>query len=426
MSALPLPAYTDVATLLSENESSVRRRPQLVSRPVQESVVFGRYLISRPIASGGMAQVHLGVLADGGSRVFALKRLHDDLTTEQQFTAMLFDEARIATSMRHRNVVTTYGAEIVDGNVCVVMEYVAGISLSQLIRAASPAAIPPRIAAAIVAGALRGLHAAHEAVDYCGQSLGVVHRDVSPQNILLGADGVPRVLDFGIAKAARRLQTTRAGELKGKLAYMAPEQLLSDEVDRRTDIRAAGVVLWESLTSEPLFHGESEGHTVAKVMDGCQTCPSEIAPEVPAELDAIVMRALAQYPEDRFATALDMAEALDAVFAADPVHPWELAAWMNQLASAQLREQAQLCTELQSRSRPSRVVVVAPEVPTPPASVTAPIDLPRSGRTQDILVLCLALLFAMIGAGLMALGVRHSMDRRAAALETPASTTVAS
>lgn len=203
---------------------------------------------------------------------------------------------------------------------------------------------------AIVAGVLRGLHEAHEALDDDGRPLGIVHRDVSPQNVLVGTDGVARVLDFGIAKASHRIQTTRAGQLKGKLAYMAPEQLFSETVDRRTDIRAAGIVLWEALVGAPLFYRESEGQTVSAVLEGTVPPASGLARGVPRELDEIIARALATRPDDRFATAREMADAIDAIVGTDPASPQELGSWMSSLHLDVLRVQARMGNDLKRRS----------------------------------------------------------------------------
>ncbi len=374
------------------SESPVRRAPVSVSR---FPYTIGKYFVSEPIASGGMATVHLGVSAEDDRHLLALKRLHPHLTSDEYFTTMLLDEARIAARVRHPNVVATYGADVIDDDLVLVMEYVAGVPLNVVMRTVYPGSVPPRYAAAIVAGALRGLHAAHEALDDHDQPLGIVHRDVSPQNVHVGTDGVARVLDFGIAKAARRIQTTRAGEVKGKLAYMAPEQLLSDAVDRRTDIRAAAVVLWEALCGAPLFHRESEGQTVNTIIDGDISPPSDHVGQIPPALDAIVMRGLAKRREDRFATALEMADALDAVYAKNPVRPREIGQWVASLGLDALREQERMSVELKRRSstRPPSLwsgevpVILPPQPSTPSGAFDVPQEtgpVPASPETVRI------------------------------------------
>src|SRR5579863_8618035 len=198
-----------------------------------------------------MATVHIGRLIGpvGFSRTVAIKRLHPQHAKEPDFVSMFLDEARLAARIRHPNVVPTLDVVATEGELFVVMDYVPGESLSRLAAAtfAAGARFPLRAVVSIMAGSLHGLHAAHEAKSERGEPLGIVHRDVSPQNILVGIDGVARVLDFGVAKAAGRLHTTREGELKGKLAYMAPEQLETGTLTRQSDVYAAAVVLWETL-----------------------------------------------------------------------------------------------------------------------------------------------------------------------------------
>ena len=239
------------------------------SQPPAKRVV-GRYEILGEIASGGMATVHYGRLVGpvGFSRLVAIKELHPHFAKDPEFASMLVDEARLAAHIRHPNVVPTLDVVVSAGALLLVMEYVAGASLADLGRASRKARepIPPSIAVAVVAGVLYGLHAAHEALNERSEPLSIVHRDVSPQNIVVGSDGVPRVLDFGVAKAASRLVTTRDGKVKGKLAYMSPEQLMNGEVDRRADVYAAAVVLWEALVGARHFEADSSGGVVAKVL----------------------------------------------------------------------------------------------------------------------------------------------------------------
>ena len=218
--------------------------------PVKPRRVVGRYALFDEIASGGMATVHYGRLLGpvGFSRTVAIKRLHPEYARDPEFVSMFVDEARLAARIRHPNVVPTLDVIAEEGELFLVMDYVLGAPLSAIMFTAKQKNIimPPRIGTAILSGCLQGLHAAHEATDESGVSLGIVHRDVSPQNILVGADGVPRVLDFGIAKASGRTYSTRDGSVKGKVAYMAPEQMESGVVTRQADLYAATVVLWEA------------------------------------------------------------------------------------------------------------------------------------------------------------------------------------
>jgi serine/threonine-protein kinase len=199
-----------------------------------------------------------------------------------------------------------------EGELFIVMEYVRGESLARLIRGSSSdgKGIPPAIAATLMVGVLHGLHAAHEAKTERGEPLGIVHRDVSPHNILVGTDGVARVLDFGVAKAAGRIQTTREGQLKGKLAYMAPEQT-GGSVGRTTDVYAASVVLWEALTGRRLFAGNNEGEVLRRVLEARIVPPSRHASGIPRALDKLTLQGLSFDPARRFPTARDMARALE-------------------------------------------------------------------------------------------------------------------
>jgi serine/threonine-protein kinase len=313
--------------------------------------VIGRYALHGEIASGGMATVHFGRLVGpaGFSRTVAIKKLHPQFAKDPEFVSMFLDEARVAARIRHPNVVATLDVVATQGELFLVMDYVQGESLARLLRAMreSHQKVPPRIATAIVSGALQGLHAAHEARNERGEPLGLVHRDISPQNVLVGADGVPRVLDFGVAKAAGRVQTTREGQLKGKLAYMAPEQI-SGDVTRKTDIYAAGIVLWETLTTRRLFSGDNEGMILGKILSGVVEPPSSFEPGLPAGLDEVCLRALAKDPKDRYATAREMAIALERVVGVASAP--EVGEWVETAAHQALAVRANRIAEIESSS----------------------------------------------------------------------------
>jgi serine/threonine-protein kinase len=283
--------------------------------PGCERVLDGRYALYGPIASGGMATVHFGRLLGerGFARMVAIKRLHGDLVESPEFVSTLCDEARLASRIRHPNVVQTLDMVADRGELFLVMEYVPGASLAELQAAmlVSGAMVDPVVATAVLAGVLHGLHAAHDATDELGEPLGIVHRDVSPQNVLVGADGLARLLDFGIAKGKGRLQKTRAGQLKGKVGYMAPEQILGEEPDRRSDVYSAAVVLWELLTGRRLFEGPDNFDLIPKIIEADLDPPSAIVADVPRPLDAIVMRALNRAPDTRYESARAFAVALE-------------------------------------------------------------------------------------------------------------------
>jgi serine/threonine protein kinase/Tfp pilus assembly protein PilF len=308
------------------------------SRPVRP-LVIGRYALLGEIATGGMATVHFGRLLGpaGFARTVAVKRLHAQHARDPEFVEMLLDEGRIAARVHHPNVVQTLDVVSVGTELLLVMEYVHGESLAECLRVARARGrpIPLDVVSSLICGILHGLHAAHEATDEQGAALHVVHRDVSPQNVLVGADGVTRVLDFGVAKAVGRLATTREGQLKGKLAYMAPEQLGAREsVDRRTDVYAAGVVLWETLARQRLFTGDNEAVVIREVLEQPVPPPSSIDHDVPARVDAIALQALDRDPAKRFATARAMALALEA--AVPLASATRVARWLDELVGDQL------------------------------------------------------------------------------------------
>lgn len=316
----------------------------------------GRYALFDVIASGGMAAVHLGRMLGqvGFARTVAIKRLHANFASDPEFVAMLLDEARLAARIRHPNVVPTLDVVTEGREVLLVMEYVAGASLMQLLNAARaarrPAAVP--IVCDIVIGVLNGLHAAHEATDEQGQPLDIVHRDVSPHNILVGIDGVPRVLDFGIAKAVGRSHQTRGSQIKGKLRYMPAEQMLSQKITRAADIYSAAVVLWEALTNQRLFDGENDAQVMFRVLNGGWRRPSELRPEVPRELDEIVVRGLSRDPAERFPTAKAMAQAIEA--AVGPVQRSAVSDWVMATAGDQIGEREAHVAEVERSSQRER------------------------------------------------------------------------
>ena len=380
-------------------------------KPVPSGRNIGRYVLFDEIAVGGMATVHLGRLVGpvGFARTVAIKRLHAQFAKDPDFGAMFLDEAHLAARIRHPNVVPTIDVVQTDDELFIVMEYVQGESLSRLGRKATAKGerLPLPIVASIMSGTLHGLHAAHEAKHESGEPLHIVHRDLSPQNILVGVDGTARILDFGVAKAAQRMQTTREGQLKGKVAYMSPEQLTSDEVDRRSDIFAAGVVLWEALTGKRLFDAPSEIRVLTKIMNGEIQAPSTVTPGIPAEFDAICMRALAREPKDRFATAREMALAIEQASPLAP--PSTVGTWVETLAHDALANRAARIAEVESRSDvfPRGRVSISDDVPVeheePKTDVSSAVVVvaPKHSTAKVgallagvVVLLCVGILFA--------------------------------
>lgn len=304
------------------------------------SIVVGRYELGEEIGVGGMATVHLGrILGDVGfSRPVAIKRLHPHLARDPAFVAAFVDEAHLAVRISHPNVVATLDVISAESELLLVMEYVSGASLSHLLRARGSGDELARVpcVAAVMVDALAGLQAAHDAVDENGRSLGLVHRDVSPQNIMVGFDGRARMLDFGVAKATGRKarERTRTGVIKGKLGYVAPEQF-DGTVSRQSDIYAATVVLWEALAGRRLFDGDTDGEIIHRVLSGRVDAPSVHRPGLSPELDALVLRGLSMEPSARFVTADEMAAALRR--AVQPASALEVAEWVKRLAREVVR-----------------------------------------------------------------------------------------
>jgi eukaryotic-like serine/threonine-protein kinase len=341
----------------------------------------GRYIIYGELASGGMAAVYLGQsLGQAGfSRAVAIKRLHEHLAREPEFVAMLIDEAKLLSSVHHPNVVSTLDIVCENDDLLIVMDYVEGETLAMLLREAgkrSPGRGPsPAVVSRIMLDALEGLHAAHTAKTHKGEPLNIVHRDVSPQNIMVGVDGVARVLDFGVAKAEHRRHVTRPGHIKGKFSYMSPEQVRGARVDARTDVFATGIVLWECLTGHRLFAPTEKTRGVERVLTMPIPRPSTHDKTLSREIDDVVMRALERDPAARYASAADFARALHA--AIQPACPTEVASWVADIAKGSIVAHARLLRELETSAVSERAgerverVADVPTVSAPGPSLRA-------------------------------------------------------
>lgn len=272
------------------------------------------YELLLQIGTGGMGTVHLGrALGMGGfTRLVAVKSCHPHLTADKAFKAMFLNEALLAARIHHPNVVPTLDVGEADV-LYLVMEYVEGERLSLLVTATRERGgrVPVDVALRIVIDALSGVHAAHELTDADGTSLEVIHRDATPHNVMVGVDGISRILDFGIAKAVSQASTTREGHVKGKLGYMAPEQLTNGKASRQTDVFSLGVVLWETLAGQTLFAGETDADTVASVLRGKVPPLASLREDVPPTLDAVIRKATHRDAAKRYPTALAFAEALE-------------------------------------------------------------------------------------------------------------------
>jgi len=286
---------------------------------------LGPYTLLRRLAAGGMAEVYLGKVAGaaGFEKLVAIKRIHPHRAADRGFRSMLLDEAKLSVTLNHRNIVQTLDLGCVDGGYVLVMEHVEGYDAQQVLDALrqSSRSLPVDLAAHVIAEVCRGLDYAHGHRDEQGAPSGIVHRDVSPQNVLLSFAGEVKIADFGIAKANSRRSDPESGVIKGKYFYMSPEQAWAEPLDHRSDIFSAGVVLWELLVGERLHQGSHIQSLLDAVRRADVPAPSSRRSEIPRELDAIVARATAANPAERYTDAGVMADAL-VFYLADrpPVH----------------------------------------------------------------------------------------------------------
>lgn len=345
-------------------------------------LAIGRYVLHDVIASGGMASVHFGrLIGTGGfSKTVAIKRLHRKFTTEASFRSMILEEARLAARIRHPNVVPPLDVLSEAGELLLVMEYVHGESFSRLLKHATSEGgrVPVDISAAVLSNVLHGLHAAHEARDERGKALDIVHRDVSPQNIIVGVDGTARIIDFGIAKAVTSRHITASNIVKGKLPYVSPEQLDGEKATRRTDVYAATVVFWEALAGRRLFNG-----TDAQILKAITAMeippPSSLNPDVTPAIDAVVRQGMARDPAQRFASARDMALAVE--HALHLATPTVVGGWVEELAAEALADRARNLAAVERGIRPDEETTTDPTLRTE-ALVELPVTPVGSPRAR--------------------------------------------
>jgi eukaryotic-like serine/threonine-protein kinase len=422
------------------------------------SLTVGRYVLHRQIARGGMATIHLARLMgdEGFSRIVAAKRLLPEFAEDAEFVAMFLDEARIASKLHHRNVVPVLDVVTAMEEVLLVQEYVQGAPLHWLVNKSRQLHehIPVPIAIAIAAQVASGLHAAHQMVDELGTPLGVVHRDVSPQNVMIAIDGTARLLDFGIAKATMAAHITRAGTYKGKLAYSAPEQLRGQAVPQ-SDIYSLSVMLWELLVGHRMHGGQDEAQLVATIMSGAlPTITETLAParewssidEVRwaqlAAIEPIVKRGLALDVANRWQTAAELEEALTAVV--QPAAPSAMAAWVRALGRDYLEKHEKVLQAEEAswrRSAPSistvtrrpiasvrrftsRAEETALPAPSTPQGVLPPPPLVQRLGMQAMIALLGALVVAL-AVGIILIARRPTAPAQAAVMPAPSQPTLA-
>ncbi|MFB1480043.1 serine/threonine protein kinase [Corallococcus sp. RDP092CA] len=306
---------------------------------------FGRYELLRKLATGGMGAVYLARQKGpvGFQKLLVVKRLLPHLSEDDEFLQMFLDEARIAALLNHPNIAQIYEMGDVDGQYYIAMEYVHGEPLGSLVPRASahPGGFPLGLRCRIIAEAAAGLDAAHNARSPSGRKLSLIHRDVSPQNVLVGFNGGVKLIDFGVAKAQGKLSQTVVGTIKGKHAYMSPEQARGEPLDARSDVFGLGTVFYELLTSGRLFKRETEMATLKAVVGHKIVPPSEAVPGIPKSLDPIVFKALARKRDDRFSTAGELQLALEEFLQQEKLHGTSahLAAFMRDVYADELEEE---------------------------------------------------------------------------------------
>jgi serine/threonine protein kinase len=288
--------------------------------PAEIGSAANNYQILGRLAVGGMAEIFLarGVSATGVERYCVLKRILRSRATDLHFLRMFLDEARLAAQLNHPNVAQVYDIGKLADSYFFTMEYVHGETVRAVIQRARSLRreLPFGAIFTVAAGAASGLHHAHDRLGFDGRPLGIVHRDVSPSNLMISYEGGVKVVDFGVAKAADRMQETRSGTVKGKISYLSPEQCRSADVDRRTDLFALGIVMWELVTGERLYRRASDFENMNAIVNEPPPPPSSRRRSVPPELDDLVMRLLAKDPAERYQTADDVVDAVEQTAAA--------------------------------------------------------------------------------------------------------------
>ena len=345
-------------------------------------MAVSKYKLSRRVATGGMAEVLLAVQQGMGGfeKLVVIKRILPHLAQDGHFVQMFLDEARLAASLRHPNIVEIFDVHRDEQSFFIVMEYISGEDLRHLIkRFKRRRQVPPvPMVCRIIADAAAGLEAAHRAMDAEGQPLGIVHRDVSPGNIITSYDGATKVVDFGVAKANIHGTYTQPGTLKGKFAYLSPEQIQHQDLDHRSDVFSLGIVLWELLTTAKLFSGPSEAAVIRDVMEKRVDMPSLHNPEVTRDLDAVVMSALVRDPLQRTQSAGELRRQLEEVLrmAGQSVSPHRVAEWMQATFDVRYRHRKKLEGEVALESRDGAAETPAQLPPlftgTAPAQGTTP------------------------------------------------------
>ncbi len=314
----------------------------------QRGVRFGKYVLLNRIAVGGMAEIFLARQEglEGFEKTICIKRIRPHLSSQPNFVRMFLNEAKLAAQLNHPNIVQIYDLGRINESYFIAMEYISGRDMSRIIPKGEKKEIPfPMIyALKIASNCLEGLYYAHTKTDAYGNPLNIVHRDITPENVLVGFNGTVKIVDFGIAKASTQLEQTRAGEIKGKLSYMSPEQAMGQQLDARSDIFALGAVLYEWITGYKLFTGENEMAILKSIIDGKIYPPSYFKEDVPEAVEKILMKALAKDREDRYQSAWEMQFDVDTFVAASQFTPSNihLANFLKQIFDDEMQRELEL------------------------------------------------------------------------------------
>ena len=396
---------------------------------------FGRYQLLEKIAAGGMAEVYKARMSgeEGFAKIVAIKRILPHMADNDDFITMFIDEAKLAAQLTHNNIIHIYDLGKEDAYHYIAMEYVEGKDLRSILKTSTEKGypLPVELALFVASKVANALDYAHRRMGLDGKELNLVHRDVSPQNVLISFEGDIKLCDFGIAKAATKVQQTQAGALKGKLQYMSPEQAWGKKVDRRTDIFSLGVVLYEMLTGERLFSGDTDLTILEQVRDARSESPSVKNPDVPKKVDQIVLKALAKNPQDRYQNASEMEKDINSVlYSFQPAPgPADLAIFMHRLVeAAPVASDAQIDAAFaqvaaapapEEKKKGKGLVISKKERAAEPAHAPEPVEVsqpalsvdeePGKSRTG---------LFVGIGVGVLALVAVAVMMTRGKAPET--------
>ncbi len=356
---------------------------------VKEAHRFGKYTLIDRIAVGGMAEIFLARQAglEGFEKTIVIKRIRPHLSNQKSFVKMFLNEAKLAAQLNHPNIVQIYDLGKIADTYFIAMEYIFGRDMRRIIPKADAMGIPfPMVYALKIASSVcEGLFYAHQKTDIYGNPLNIVHRDITPENIFVSFDGTVKILDFGIAKAANQIEQTRAGEIKGKLSYMSPEQCMGKPLDHRSDIFSLGVVLYEWVTGFKLFTGDSEVAILKSITESKIYAPSYFKADIPEAVERILMKALEKDRELRYQTAWDMQYDIDQFlsqyeFTPSNIH---LSNFLKQLFTDELEEEKKRLT-VGGRPPPSGVQEVLEEIEDEVAAQAAkPEPIPLRPKVQE-------------------------------------------